>query len=319
MKSRGDKSEPVIIKRKGRKHDHEPHGGAWKVAFADFTLAMMALFMVLWVIQPLRQMELSDATMLANPMVDGAAGIFDGSSSTPLDFGGIKVTPVPERNAKDSQAVEAGKEASEPRKRYSQAQDMHELVELMQKLAIEIDAKTNLEVEIVPQGLRVLIKDDQQRDMFARGSASMQPHFKQLLERLAQVLAKVDNKLIVSGHTDATPYRNAQGYDNWNLSGDRALSARQVLINAGLPKDALLQVSAQADVMPLVADKPEDGANRRIELLLLSDRAEQLYRALFGGQGAQATVSESGASLTPASVTPAAPSSRDVAQQPSAL
>ena len=299
MRKRGLNESPIIVKRRGKKHEEAPHGGAWKVAFADFTLAMMALFMVLWVIQPLRQMELSDGAMLANPIVEGAAGIFEGSSSTPLELDGVKLAPLP-RHVDNSGGEHAGQAQgqTQERKRYAEAQDMHELVKLMEALALQIDAKTNLEVEIVPQGLRVLIKDDQKRDMFARGSARMHPHFQQLLERLAGALKGVDNKLIISGHTDATPYRNAQGYDNWNLSGDRALSARNVMVKAGLEKGSVLQVSAQADVMPLAPETPEDGVNRRIELLLLSDRAEQLYRALFGNDGVRATVTEEGAELT---------------------
>ena len=111
---------------------------------------------------------------------------------------------------------------------------------------------------------------------------------------LAGILAKVDNKLIISGHTDATPYRTRAGYNNWNLSGDRALRARNVMVDAGLPSASVLQVAAQADVMPLRPEEPEDGANRRIELLLLTTRAEALYRELFGDAQAQVHYSPKG-------------------------
>src|SRR5690606_3698456 len=100
----------------------------------------------------------------------------------------------------------------------------------------------------------------------------------------------------VSGHTDAVPYRGNGGYNNWNLSGDRALRARNVLVESGLPSGNVLQVAAQADVMPLRPDDPENGANRRIELLLLTTRAERLYRELFGeAYAAQVHYSEQGA------------------------
>lgn len=303
MRKRGEKGGDIIVKRRSKKHAHEPHGGAWKVAFADFTLAMMALFMVLWVIQPLKNQEMSDANMLSNPLVDGAAGIFEGSSSTPLELDGVKLTPLPSYKNITEQGAEgkvSDTEESESRKRYNTAVDMQELASLMQTLAKQADAEANLQVDIVPQGLRILIKDDQQRDMFTRGSASLQPHFRTLLERLAVTLSSVDNKLIISGHTDSTPYRQQSGYDNWNLSGDRALSARQAMVAAGLPASALLQVSAQADVMPLNAQAPQDGANRRIELLLLTDRAEQLYRALFGSQGEHAAVGQDSSDFRPA-------------------
>lgn len=112
--------------------------------------------------------------------------------------------------------------------------------------------EANLEMEIVPQGLRVLIKDDQNRNMFERGSAKIMPFFKTLLVELAPVFDSLDNKIIITGHTDAMAYKN-NIYNNWNLSGDRALSARRVLEEAGMPEDKVMQVSAMADQMLLDA------------------------------------------------------------------
>ena len=157
----------------------------------------------------------------------------------------------------------------------------------------------NLEVEVVPQGLRILIKDDQNRFMFQRGGAILNPHFEGLLQRLAGVLSKVDNKLIINGHTDATPYRGNSDYNNWNLSGDRALRARNVLVAAGLPAESVLQVTAQADGMLLVPDDPESGANRRIELLLLTTQAHALYQELFGESAGRVQVTEQGVNYQP--------------------
>ncbi|TLX59185.1 hypothetical protein DN824_08765 [Stutzerimonas nosocomialis] len=292
MKGRAGKDHEVtIVKRRGKKGHGDEHGGAWKVAFADFTLAMMALFMVLWIIQPqIDQSNPSFGQMDTNPIVDGGAGIFDGNSNTPLDLDGVPL-PAPQARADDGQA-ESDQSGS---RRYSSAAEMQSLADLMREVAEEVDALANIEVNVVPQGLRILIKDDQQRFMFQRGSATLNPHFSQLLAVLSGVLAKVENKLIISGHTDATPYRLASGYDNWNLSGDRALRARNVLVAAGLPERSVLQVSAQADVMPLRPEDPENGANRRVEILLLTDAAETLYRELFGEAYEQVRFTESGA------------------------
>src|SRR5690606_14403238 len=116
-------------------------------------------------------------------------------------------------------------------------------------------------------------------------------------QRLANVLANVSNKLIISGHTDSVPYKTAKGYNNWNLSGDRALRARNAMVDSGLPSASVLQVTAQADVMPLLPDAPEDGANRRIEILLLTAKAEGLYREIFGEQQARVNYSEEKAEL----------------------
>lgn len=297
MKQRGNGTQEheIIIKRRSKKNAHETHGGAWKVAFADFTLAMMALFMVLWLIQPQQKARTAAADMMVNPLVDGGAGVFDGNSRTPLDLDGMPVMV----NARKDQSNEATRPRSTSEKQATtmgeQAGttdvnskgelgrfDLRELAKLMESLAVELDAKANIEVQIVPQGLRILIKDDAQRFMFERGSARLNPHFQILLGNLAGILAKVSNKLIISGHTDATPYKMEKGYNNWNLSGDRALRARNVMVDSGLPGSSVLQVTAQADGAPLKPEAPEDGANRRIEILLLTAQAEKLYRELFG-------------------------------------
>lgn len=299
MRSRGKGGvggeHEIIIKRRSKKGHGDEHGGAWKVAFADFTLAMMALFMVLWIIQP--QMEKSNPSygeMESNPLVDGGAGIFDGTSRSPLELDGMPVRPPQAETTNDSEsAAEADGSHN-----YGSTEELKKLAELMRQVASEVDALANLEVDVVPQGLRILIKDDQQRFMFQRGSATLNPHFQKLLGVLAGVLVKVDNKLIISGHTDATPYRQKNGYNNWNLSGDRALRARHALVEAGLGERSVLQVTAQADVMPLHPEDPQNGANRRVEILLLTASAEALYKELFGDSYGQVRFTESGASYS---------------------
>ncbi len=299
MRSRGKSGaggeHEIIIKRRSKKGHGDEHGGAWKVAFADFTLAMMALFMVLWIIQP--QMELSNPSygeMESNPLVDGGAGIFDGTSTSPLELDGIPVRPPQAAGADKAES----KREQDGSRNYGSTEELKKLAELMREVASEVDALANLEVDVVPQGLRILIKDDQQRFMFQRGSATLNPHFQKLLGVLAGVLSKVDNKLIISGHTDATPYRQNNGYNNWNLSGDRALRARNALVDAGLAERSVLQVTAQADVMPLHPEDPQSGANRRVEILLLTASAEALYKELFGDSYGQVRFSESGASYS---------------------
>jgi chemotaxis protein MotB len=282
LKKRKDKDFEVIVKRRKKSGHDDAHGGAWKVAFADFTMAMMALFMVLWVITPQNPKVTAAAEQVTNPLVDGGAGVFDGNSTTPLEMPAPPSQPIktdPRDKNKDSSTLEAMK--------YSSPAELKELADVMQTIATELDANANLEVQVVPQGLRILVKDDQQRFMFERGSMQLNPHFATLLQRLAGVLANVGNKLIISGHTDSVPYKSTTGYNNWNLSGDRALRARNVMVDSGLPSTSVLQVTAQADVMPLLPDAPEDGANRRIEILLLTVKAEGLYREIFGEQQAR--------------------------------
>jgi chemotaxis protein MotB len=296
MRRRNDKDMEIIVKRRKKTGHDEVQSGAWKVAFADFTLAMMALFMVLWVITPQNIKQTSAADLVANPLVDGGAGIFDGNSKTPLEMSGIPEQlnkTQPQEQAKDMVGDDLVKHGSPV---YSDPADLKELAALMQAMALELDAQANIEIQVVPQGLRILIKDDQQRFMFERGSVQLNPHFATLLQRLAGVLANVGNKVIISGHTDSVPYK-LKGYNNWNLSGDRALCARNVLVDSGLAPTAVLQVAAQADVMPLRPEAPEDGVNRRIEILLLTAKAEGLYRELFGDQQARVDYSAEKAEL----------------------
>lgn len=277
MRTREDKHAPIIVKRRSKRGHNEHQSGAWKVAFADFALAMMALFMVLWVIQPQADAERIAKAVLTSTVIEGGAGVFDDLSQVPVAFDSL-----PEFDwALRRQDVQFNESRSETVQRYDSEADLQALAKLMALLAERTDSMSNLEVHVVPQGLRVLIKDDDKRFMFERGSATLDPHFRTLLAALAQALAKVQNKLIISGHTDAVPYRDSRGYDNWNLSGERALQARSVLVSSGLPAQGILQVSAQADVMPLRPEDPMNGVNRRIELLVLTEQAETLYRQLF--------------------------------------
>jgi chemotaxis protein MotB len=299
MRLRATDNHEIIIKRRSKRNHEDDHGGAWKVAFADFTLAMMALFMVLWLVQPQNKAQTSAADLASNPLVEGGAGIFDGSSRTPLDLDGVPVH-INGREEHGNEALTPKSKSDPTTNTQGQSQaplNLKELATLMNTLAQQMDATANIEVQVVPQGLRILIKDDQQRSMFERGSVQLNAHFEKLLGRLASALAMVDNKVIISGHTDATPYPATAGYNNWNLSGDRALRARNVLVESGLPASAVLQVTAQADGAPVRPDAPEDGVNRRIEILLLTAQAEGLYRELFGDKQMRVNFTAQGAEL----------------------
>lgn len=164
------------------------------------------------------------------------------------------------------------------------ARELGELATDISIIARNAHMETNLEMEIVPQGLRVLIKDDRNRNMFERGSAKIMPFFKSLLVELAPVFDSLDNKIIITGHTDAMAYKS-DIYNNWNLSGDRALSARRVLEQAGMPDDKVMQVSAMADQMLLDSKNPESAGNRRIEIMVLTQSASDTLYQYFGQHG----------------------------------
>ena len=191
-----------------------------------------------------------------------------------------ELAKITEGNAKKARDVD---EKTAMLKKKS-ARELGELATDINAIARNAHMESNLEMEIVPQGLRVLIKDDQNRNMFERGSARIMPFFKSLLVELAPVFDSLDNKIIITGHTDAMAYKS-DIYNNWNLSGDRALSARRVLEQAGMPNDKVMQVSAMADQMLLDSKNPESAGNRRIEIMVLTQSASDTLYQYFGQQG----------------------------------
>jgi len=295
IRARQDTKVTVVRRRQRRNNDEEATSGAWKVAFADFTLAMMALFMVLWIVQPLglsSDEAPEAATPYATTPIEGGQGIFEGSSRIPEEFAELRVPVLLDE-------LPGRLERADVQGRYDAPAELAQLADLLERVAAELDAVANVEIDVVPQGLRILIKDDDERYMFERSSAILHPHFEGLLRTLGDVLKDIENKLIISGHTDATAYPEGVAYDNWNLSADRALRARRELVHAGFSLDSVLQVTAQADIMPVRPDDPTHGANRRVELLILTASAEQLYRELFGETYTQVHYSDSSVELLP--------------------
>ena len=288
MHSRNKQAHTTIIKRAGRREQHAFHGGAWKVAFADFTLAMMALFMVLWIMSSVTEEERKEVVS----MLTGES-MFDGKGVSPLSGGAINGPNmiIPGKQAEDAlqKLAELGQvknnsETLEEVNKRSQ-QEMIELARVIMEITKSVDAQSNLKIEIIPQGLRILIKDDQKRDMFQRSSNILNPFFQRLLSQLAPVFNKIDNKLILTGHTDASLYRDQKLYNNWNLSGDRAQAARMALEQGGMGKDKVIQVNAMADKMLLTPDQPLDAANRRIEIMVLTHAAADSLYQFFGNHG----------------------------------
>lgn len=296
-RDRGAKT--TIIRRQIKKNHAGHHGGAWKVAFADFTLAMMALFMTLWIVNSVSKSDRENIVAALH-----GQSIFNGGGLAPLNkIGKQPITPGASsknatRSKSDKQALpqETAKVTEETAKKVmdvnektallkkKSATELGELATNINTIARNAHMETNLEMEIVPQGLRVLIKDDQNRNMFERGSARIMPFFRSLLVELAPVFDTLDNKIIITGHTDAMGYKN-NIYNNWNLSGDRALSARRVLEEAGMPQDKVMQVSAMADQMLLDAKNPESAGNRRIEIMVLTQSASDTLYQYFGQHG----------------------------------
>ncbi|WP_293796230.1 flagellar motor protein MotB [uncultured Pantoea sp.] len=286
----------LIIKRGGKKAHHAHHGGAWKVAFADFTLAMMALFMVLWIMGAVSEEERKEIVAQLN-----GTSVFTGTNFNPFDvesagssaiIGETMAVSPPTQAAtvssfQDDISLNAGNQPQEDLDSVLSRSDA-ELALLhsqLQRMINSYNAQNYLMLETLPQGLRILIQDDQDRMMFPRGSAVLTPFFQKLLTELGPVFNRIDNKIMISGHTDAAKYSGQASYNNWNLSGDRALAARRALERGGLESARVLQVNAMASRMPRDRDDPMSARNRRIEILVLTDAAAETLFQFYGREG----------------------------------
>lgn len=275
--------QTIIIKKQAKKsHGHGP-GGAWKVAFADFTLAMMAFFMVMWIIASASTPELERTSKAIRDY-----SIFEGTPN-PFKFEG-KGTPMSlEINTKDlettANSMLSGSSPEDSfqeiiKKLDGESAPLVAAKEKIEDMASRLGAQDNVSVEIVPQGLRIRLHDDEDRQMFQIGNADMSAFFEDLLIEMAPVFNEVENKMVISGHTDAAPFAR-DFYTNWELSGERAMTARKVLSIGGAPQERILQVSGMAERAPSKSDDPRHSSNRRIELMILTKSAEHDLMSIF--------------------------------------
>ncbi|MGU5739343.1 lateral flagellar motor protein LafU [Aeromonas caviae] len=299
--------EQIVIKRQQRRSSAPKGGGAWKVAFADFTLAMMAFFMVLWILAVSSQEErdVVASRLRDYSIMDSEANPFDiRNSPYPVDLGGNpsvleELSPqfveegqrMPRHMERDrsifTDGAKGGYESLLAGKIEGEKQ-MAQLAGFIGSMADQMQARNNLELQLVPQGLRILIRDDDEREMYSRGSARISPYFRHLLMALAPVFQRVENRIMISGHTDSTPFAG-DNYSNWELSSDRAMMARRVLLAGGMPPERVGQVVAMSDTMLDNTADPKGSQNRRIELLVMTTQAEKSLEQLFSAQTQAAT------------------------------
>lgn len=265
--------QPIIIRRKkAARHAH--HGGAWKIAFADFMTALMALFLVLWVLSNASNKDKEAiAEYFSTPLVVAMSkGDRSSSSNSAIPGGGP-----------DARFSEGERALQTPRpSRFSEDERRH-LESLKQRLDNAVDhdpqlreLKQQIAIELSPEGLRVQLLDTDKRPMFELGSANVAPYLRKLLRTFAPVLNELPNRIQISGHTDSHPYPGGDtGYNNWDLSADRAKASRQELVAGGLDSDKLLRVSGMADRIRFHGAGPYDAANRRIEIIVLDNRVAE--------------------------------------------
>ena len=286
------KLQPIIIKRV-KKGGHVAHGGAWKIAYADFVTAMMAFFLLMWLLGSTSEGDkkgISD--YFQSPLkvaMQGGSGA--GASNSIINGGGNDLTQSAGMSRRgDGAARDAKKMAGDASKAAVAKKDAQALAELSAKIASVISSNpkmsefsSQIKLEITPDGLLIQIVDDQRRPMFDSGSAAVKPYMRDILREIGIALADVDNKISLDGHTDQSSYANAaRGYSNWELSADRANASRRELAAAGMPEAKLARVVGMASSLLLEPVDPLSPTNRRISILVMTKEAEE---RLLGRQG----------------------------------
>ncbi|NIF26503.1 flagellar motor protein MotB [Pantoea sp. Tr-811] len=277
--------QPIIIKRRkkaGRGH----HGGAWKIAFADFMTALMALFLVLWVLSNAGKGDKEAiAQYFSTPLLIALSHGDRNSASTSAIPGGGTEARQPDAEAPRKPRRQSRLSNEERRHLQALKQRLEDAVERDPKLR---ELKQQIAIELSPEGLRVQLLDTDKRPMFELGSARVAPYMSQLLRTFAPVLNELRNQIQISGHTDSHPYPGGEAtYSNWDLSADRAKASRQELVAGGLDPGKLLRVSGMSDRIRFPGAGPYDAVNRRIEIIVLDSQvaARILSQEEFGTQG----------------------------------
>ncbi|UTH73869.1 flagellar motor protein MotB [Chromobacterium sp. IIBBL 290-4] len=293
-----DESQRPIVVKKIKKGGHGHHGGAWKIAYADFVTAMMAFFLLMWLLGSASAGTLNGiAEYFKTPLKVALSGGSGAGDATSLVKGG--------GNDLTKQAGQVNKAGARKEEIMQKQQEQQKLTQLQQKIQENIDHsevlkqyKNQLKLEMTPEGLKIQIVDEQNRPMFDSGSSRMLPHTRVLLQQLASDLNQMSNKLSISGHTDAKPFAGGQGgYSNWELSADRANTARRELIAGGLGENKILRVVGLASANPLVKSDVFSPENRRITIVVLNKEAEtsilndgfkpQMNQEVIGGPPAE--------------------------------
>lgn len=280
-----DGLRPIIVKRI-KKGGGGGHGGAWKIAYADFVTAMMAFFLLMWLLGSTTKGDLQGiADYFQTPLkVAMAGGSGSGDSSSVIKGGGRDLT-------RSVGQIQKSDDKDKTRKTYNLKAAQAELARAeqaqLQSLKQRIDTaiensptlkqyKNQMLIDITTDGLRIQIVDEKNRPMFALAKADLQPYTKEILLEIGQLLNGIPNKISLSGHTDATPFSGGEkGYSNWELSADRANASRRALVAGGMDETKVLRVVGLSSAVPFNKDDPLDPVNRRISIIVMNRKAEE--------------------------------------------
>lgn len=285
------KTAPVVIKKIKKVVGGGHHGGAWKVAYADFVTAMMAFFLLMWLINtttPEQKRGIADyfAPASVSQSTSGSGGLLAGTAlaeegvrhnqGAPIDRIAPRTTPSPSSDQAEASAGSASPSSDSETQQDAAArlEDAEferaevSIRQAMQNLPDIAELSKQVLIENTPEGLRIQIIDQEGRSMFASGQTEPNERARRLLKAIAGPILKLPNRLTISGHTDG---RGGDVNGNWELSATRANATRKILQQAGLPADRVFQVSGKADADPLFPDDPTLPGNRRISITLLRE------------------------------------------------
>ena len=278
-----DAQQPIVVKRI-KKGGGGAHGGAWKIAYADFVTAMMAFFLLMWLLGSTTKGDLNGiAEYFKTPLkVAMAGGSGSGDSSSILQGGGQDLTRSTgqvkrgdletHKQVVNSQELTRAFEKAEAQKLSGLKDKIQQMINTNPELK---QFKNQLLLDITDEGLRIQIVDQKNRPMFDSSSAELKPYTREILRQIGKALNGVSNKIGLSGHTDATPYVGGdKGYSNWELSASRANAARRELIAGGMDEAKVMRVVGLASAVPLDKSDPFDPINRRISIIVMNKKTE---------------------------------------------
>lgn len=278
------KLQPIIVK-KVKKGGHAVHGGAWKIAYADFVTAMMAFFLLMWLLGSTAKGDLNGIAAHFNMPLKVAlmGGSGAGDATSIIQGGGTDLSKSAGQRNKATASDPANKKMTAEELRAELArQDAAAIAALKAKIAAVIsnnpklaEYQSQIRMEVTPDGLQIQIVDEQNRPMFDAGSALVKSYMRDILREIGAVLNEFSHRVSLAGHTDATPYGNEdRGYSNWELSADRANASRRELVSAGMPADKLVRVVGLASATLMDDKDPRNPINRRISITVLTRDAE---------------------------------------------
>ena len=321
MADKGKLLQPIIVKKKIKKSAHVHHGGAWKIAYADFVTAMMAFFLLMWLLGSTTQGDLKGISDYFNTPLKVAltGGSGSGDSTSIIKGGGKDITRdsglVKRRDSPNLRAVHDIEAIKDELAR----QELTRLAHLKKRIEDLIGASAALKpferqirLDIISDGLQIQVIDEQNRPMFDSGRAVLKVYSRDILREIGRTLNDVENRISLAGHTDAAPFvGGVRGYSNWELSADRANAARRELAAGGADERKILRVVGLAASVPLIEGDPQDARNRRISIIVMNKKAEDailrpdLPLPAQPGQ-AGATADHAPAAAAPPGVVPAA-------------